>query len=153
MSDFFETKKKERPEKVHEWDIPEILGGGVMEIRELGMTEYDECVQQASKGLPDGSDGGPKPTMVEMFAHVGVNKKRLMRIKCVKSIAGQMAWSHEEGPEGFLEDLGIKMMSLVDKAIDDIHELTEEEESAFTSSHRLPGAVATRSQSGKESAA
>ena len=91
--------------------------------------------------------------MVEMFAYVGVNKARLMRIKCVKSISGVAAWEHEGGPEGFLESLGIKMVTLIDQAINEIHETSEEEPAAFISSHRLPGAVAMNSQPEKEYAA
>jgi hypothetical protein len=151
MSEFF--KKEHKPDLIHEFDVPKSLGGGIMEIRELGMPAYDAVVTESAKGMPDGSDGGAKPTMVEMFAHVGVNKKRLMRIQCVKSVNGQQAWSYEGGPEGFLDSLGIKMLTLVDSAIELIHETSEEEELAFTSSHRLPGAAATNSQSGKESAA
>jgi hypothetical protein len=151
MSDFF--KKEKKPELIHEFDVPKSLGGGIMEIRELDMPAYDTVVMESAKGMPDGSDGGVKPTMVEMFAHVGVNKKRLMRIQCVKSVAGRTSWDHEGGPEGFLDALGIKMLTLVDSAIELVHETSEEEELAFTSSHRLPGAVATNFQSGKESAA
>lgn len=156
-ADFFKDtrdRRNHRPERLHDFDIPKSLGGGVMVIRELYASDYNEVVKQASKGIPDGSDGGRKASMVEMFATVGTNRKALMRVACVKSIAGVEAWSHEDGADGFIEGQSPKMVALIDKAIEFLHELDDEEEAAFISSHRQSGGrSATKSQPASESAA
>jgi hypothetical protein len=144
--DFFkEQGGGARPERLHDFDIPSALGGGVMVVRELYASEYSELLKQASRGLADGTDGGRQANMVEMYAAMGTNRKGLMRVACIKSIAAVEAWNHPDGADGFIEAQSPKMVSLMDMAIDHLHELNDEEEAGFISSHRAHGRPAATS--------
>lgn len=125
-------------DSIHIFTMPDSLGGHEFGIRELDMESYTDAQTQAARRI--------KADDVDMVGYMIAKQKaetdRLMRIKCIASWDGRPVATTEGGVMGVIDELNVRQVQLVDRAINSIHSLTNEELESFDLSHRRPGAMA-----------